>query len=434
LIFLVPVLGFCQDKKILNNSTDQGVHFEEKLTWQQIQAKAKAEGKYIFIDCYTRSCRRCEKMDQNIYSADSVGKLINGRFISVKIQMDSSTRDNVHIQAWYAVAHQLMVDYKISIFPTFLFLAPDGKIVHRGLYYHGSQDFLELSLNACDPNKQFYTLLARYNAGDKDYSRMPYLAQTAGELNDLMTARAVATDYLHHYLDRLSLQEIYRQANLDFLVTYPKLLNSKDKAFQVFYRHSTLVDSLMQDKGLSRRFVDFIIMREEIDPEIIIAEKKSTEPDWGRIGRHIKHRFGFSYVEENIINAKVDWYESRKQWILYAEYLVKQMDLQGFESLPNNRQGRNRLNNAAWDVFRYSNNKQDLEKALVWSDRVILMGKACDGNELDTKANILYKLGRKEEALALESTAIALDPKDERLIVGFEKMKSGEPTWVINLN
>ena len=48
---------------------------------------------------------------------------------------------------------------------------------------------------------------------------------------------------------------------------------------------------------------------------------------------------------------------------------------------------------------------------------------------LDTKANLLYKLGKKEEGLVLEEQAVALAPKDKDIQENYEKMKNGLPTW-----
>jgi tetratricopeptide (TPR) repeat protein len=52
-----------------------------------------------------------------------------------------------------------------------------------------------------------------------------------------------------------------------------------------------------------------------------------------------------------------------------------------------------------------------------------------EGNYLDTYANLLYKLGRTEEALRYEEKAFALAPNDKDITDNLSKMKKGEPTW-----
>jgi hypothetical protein len=52
---------------------------------------------------------------------------------------------------------------------------------------------------------------------------------------------------------------------------------------------------------------------------------------------------------------------------------------------------------------------------------------------LDTRAELLYKLGRKDEALAIEALAVEVDikkgVKKPRYQGALEKMRAGQPTW-----
>jgi predicted NodU family carbamoyl transferase len=57
-----------------------------------------------------------------------------------------------------------------------------------------------------------------------------------------------------------------------------------------------------------------------------------------------------------------------------------------------------------------------------------------DGKEpgfMDTYANILYKLGKKDDAIALEEKAMGLAPAGDRANYQstIDKMKKGEKTW-----
>src|ERR1700722_11332866 len=83
---------------------EQGISFQHNVPWQTLLQKAKAEKKYVFVDCYASWCGPCKVMDKYIYSNDSVGRLMNDNFISVKIQMDSTGKDEKDIQNWYTEA------------------------------------------------------------------------------------------------------------------------------------------------------------------------------------------------------------------------------------------------------------------------------------------------------------------------------------------
>jgi hypothetical protein len=50
---------------------------------------------------------------------------------------------------------------------------------------------------------------------------------------------------------------------------------------------------------------------------------------------------------------------------------------------------------------------------------------------VDTYANILYKLGKKDDAIAMETKAMSLagDPDKASFQEAIDKMKKGEKTW-----
>jgi len=409
----------------------QGVHFESGLSWGQVLVKAKAENKYVFVDCYASWCGPCKAMDQRVYTNDTVGEAMNARFVSVKLQMDTSKKDDDAVKAWYADAHRLMTTYKISAFPSFLFFSPDGKIVHRGMGLHKVADFVKLIAKAQDSAKQYYTLLAAYRGGVKDFAVMSSLANDAKKFNEPELASSIAADYLHDHLDKLSYAEMCNKKDLNFIAGFAKVLSSKDKVFRCLFEHGELADSAMQDKDFAKRFVNYVVTKEEITPAITAAKAKNMEPDWNTIGKRIKHRFGQNHVEENIVNAKVDWYKSQKDWKNYTKYLVMQMDIRGIQNIPNGLMGIFVLNNGAWDIFQYSNNRAELKTALTWVDRALQMDTAkLSATMMDTKANLLYKLGQKQAAIQLETKAAQMAPDAKDIQNDLQKMESGQPTWV----
>jgi alpha-N-arabinofuranosidase len=87
------------------------------------------------------------------------------------------------------------------------------------------------------------------------------------------------------------------------------------------------------------------------------------------------------------------------------------------------------LNNLAWDIFAGSTDKAQLKLALGWSKTVA--EKTSDPGFIDTYANLLYKLGQKQAAIAAETKALNLAADSDK--AGFQttldKMQKGTPTW-----
>jgi tetratricopeptide (TPR) repeat protein len=91
------------------------------------------------------------------------------------------------------------------------------------------------------------------------------------------------------------------------------------------------------------------------------------------------------------------------------------------------------LNAISWNIFEKVTDKNILQEALGFSKRSLEF-MPVEATFLDTYANLYYKLGLKQEALAHEKEALSLaDKKDVETYKGMEetlrKMNAGEKTW-----
>ena len=104
LLLLLPVFAMAQDK---------GMHFEHGLSWAEVQAKAKAENKYIFMDCFTTWCGPCKMMAPIL---ESVKKQVGDTVTIIKIDVDKNP--------------EAAGAYRVQGVPT-LILFREGKILWR---------------------------------------------------------------------------------------------------------------------------------------------------------------------------------------------------------------------------------------------------------------------------------------------------------------
>lgn len=446
LIFLYTQAGNGQSV----DSVQNGIHFERRLNWQQILAKAKEENKYIFLDFYTTWCGPCKMMEKNIYPLKEVGDFFNRHFISVTVQLDRTNNDNDIIKAWYTDAKKIEKLYSIDAYPTFLFLSPEGKPLHRAAGAFEVKKFLEIAADALDPEKQSYTLSARYNAETMDTAEMKKMARhfrfTSPEL-----AENLAVEYLKripaeqlsnddnlallkefstksairkialNYINRLTETQLTKE-NINTIIQF--LSSSRDSAFRLLYQHSGKIDQIMNGSSFKKywfaqKWIDRIIYTEEIEPKLDNARKENAVPDWNNISASIKGKYNNDYATRNIITAKINWHLKQKNFQEYTKHVVKYLEKYG--SYLEYDWG---WNNYAWEIFLYSNSKEELNRALKWSERAVLMNPTAEW--MDTYANILFKLNRKEEAILWEEVAANLDPEHQNTL---KKLKSGQPTW-----
>ncbi|RQO77772.1 glycoside hydrolase family 2 [Pedobacter sp. KBW01] len=88
------------------------------------------------------------------------------------------------------------------------------------------------------------------------------------------------------------------------------------------------------------------------------------------------------------------------------------------------------LTNDTWFIFLHANDEQDLVTALEWTKR-LLSSEPNNNAAMDTHANILYKLGQREEALNWEKKALAIDPQNKEIKENYNKMLNSLPTWPV---
>ncbi len=179
-------------KPIYTDSLESAIHFEQG-NLKQVQKLALRTNKYIFIDCDTTWCKPCKLMEAEVYSKSEVGEFMNKNFLSVKLQMDKTPKDNEEVRNRYNDAVQIQKEYGIAGYPSYFIFSPDGKVITQGMGYKNPDDFIGFVSAAIDPNAphayaRYYTLLAQYQKGMKDFTLIPLLLDTATQLGQHVMA------------------------------------------------------------------------------------------------------------------------------------------------------------------------------------------------------------------------------------------------------
>lgn len=413
------------------SAQSQGVSFAQSLNWQQILDKAKAENKFIFVDCYASWCGPCKAMDKYVYPNDTTGSFMNDNYISVKIQMDSVGKDDKETRKWYAMSHEFESKYSVTAYPSFLFFSAEGIIVDKEVGARDVSEFIEAARRARAGRSKFYDLVSKYEEGKLSYDDMPSLADSAWGLGlDEMTNHIIR-DYFDHYLLSMPEDSIWTQKNLSLVFKYRGMITSRDKIFQLYFANRKKIDSVATISGYSSGLIEYIIYKEYITPVIKECLADHAEPKWHLIAKSIKHKFAKEYVQTCILKGRVDYYKANQEWQKYVKYMVLRYEKMGIRNFTGNAGVGMSINNHAFEVFQYSRKKKELRTALLWINRAFELERTPDAEALDTKANLLYKLGRRGEGLALEKQAVDLKPKDKEIEENFNKMQKGLPTWLM---
>jgi len=287
LTFLLPFLAFAQEK---------GIHFQHGLTWQQVKEKAKAENRYIFIDCFTTWCGPCRYMSANIFPLEEVGNVFNDKFISIKIQLDSTANDNEEVKSWFKDAFAIAKEYNVRAYPTYLFFDPNGAIVHRAVGSSDAKEFIAKAENALNPDKQYYALINQYKKGNKEPAFLKKAALAAMDAYDMDNGEVISNEYL------ATQKDLYTKENLDFISNFT--LSNKDVGFGLMLKNPAKVDAVLGE-GKAEQLVQQIILKEEVFKKL--HEQKTQKPDWTSISAGLTKKYP-AQATEVLVKGKVMYY------------------------------------------------------------------------------------------------------------------------------
>ncbi len=402
LFFLLSPLGLL--------AQETGMHFEHSASWAEVQAKAKAEHKYIFMDCYTTWCGPCKYMSANIFPLKETGDFYNAKFVNVKVQLDTTAGDAAEIKSWYQDGHDIAAKYEVRAYPTYLIFDPNGNIVHRFVGSSDAATFLAKGAVSLDPEKQYYTLLNKYKAGKKDPAFLKNLALVSQDAYDMSNAGKISSEYL------TTQTNLFTKENLEFMGKFTR--TSKDKGFTIMKDNADKVDAVI-GAGKAEAIVLNIISQEEIYPVIL---KKDAVIDWGTLTAKVSGKYP-KEADEAIGKSKILLYQYKGDWNNFEKEIVVYMNKYGAKASPEE------LNSYAWTVFQNCKDMTCVSEALEWSKRSFK-----DKEEhafMDTYANILHKMGKTKEAIEWEKKALALatDADKKTYQETLNKMEKGEKTW-----
>ncbi len=463
-VMMLPLLSLAQTTPV--KEAEGGMKFEHGLSWTQIQAKAKAENKFIIMDCFTTWCGPCKYMDKEIFPLKESGDFFNSNYINVRVQFDSTKDDNEEVKAWFKDMEAINAQYKIRAYPTYLFFNPNGVAVHRAVGSSDVATFIAKGKDALDPEKQYYTQLKKYENGKKDPDFLRGLAIIAQGAYDMDNANKISAEYIATQTD------LYTKENLAFLDKFTS--KSKDKGFAMMLENPEKVDAVI-GAGKSKARVLNIISVEELnpalrklladkspnpDPSIVIATvsqkypqfaadiadmanrmvyntvysqevyapmskaiSAKTKVDWDVISTGVRARDAKN-ADEMIGKGKLAYYQNTKDWTNFQSEVVVFMNKFGVKATPAE------MNNYAWTVFENCKDMTCVTEALEWSKRSFAENK--NPMFMDTYANILHKLGKTSEAIKIQEQAVALvtdEASKKTYQETLDKMKKGEKTW-----
>lgn len=260
--------------------------------------------------------------------------------------------------------------------------------------------------------KDFTQMLIEFKKGVKDSTSLRALSIMAIRMNDSETADSASREYMKRLKDPLS------EINVSFISFITN--SSRHPGYELVLKNLEKIRARMDATNASR-MVQRIIFKEQVKPLL------TENPDWGTVQQVIK-----KYPQtdgEFIVGNSVVFYRNA---VLRKENNAMKNFIE-VATWYDDRYNGGTYNEWAWETFEGTSDTNYLKKALEWSKKS-MVETPNDANCIDTYANLLYKLGYKNEAVKWEERARTLNPHEPAFDEALKRMQNGQPTWPVAEN
>jgi thioredoxin-related protein len=387
-LWLCSIVSPCQAQNA------NGIKFEAGLNFAQIKVKAKKEGKYIFVDTYTTWCGPCKTMAMDIFPQKKVGDVFNANFINLAVQLDTTRNDNLEVKKWYNDASLIKKEYKINVFPTYLFLNPDGVLMHIVIGSSSAEEFVENAQKALDPATQGINLLKEFERGRRDTSFLKLMIQNATSSHSDNRAR-----YVQLFLKMQ--KNLLTEQNIRFIAQ--SVSSSKDIGYNILVDYPKEVNVIIGENWRNN-IINDVIFNEYILPKLRVNGKKEVlnggmftytgeireNINWKTLQDSLQKKFS-ERSARLLINAKTTYYSWTNDWQMLNLILLQ------YSSIPKEGNDDEVLSKWLGRFANFCKEKEYLADVVIWADRLKLNEK----NPLNIKyyGLVLYSLGKENDAV-----------------------------------
>jgi tetratricopeptide (TPR) repeat protein len=446
--FTFPLTSLLFLFAFLSNSSAQGIEFE-KGSWTEAVKKARKQKKLLFLQFDSPSCGPCSDVVAIAFSSPLVREKFAQHFVSYRI--DGTT----------GLGKELADKLAVECVPSSLYLDADENPLARQCNTTSfDRAYLEKAEEALVKSRQkpLKALAEAYEKGDRSSALMREYIIRRREMG------LPTDDLLDTYVRQLPADSLKSAGLSLFIFEQGAIVGSR--ADSIFRSNRVLNDSLYRAVGV-RKAIEYNALAVNNSIKKAISKKNFTlayrtasfrqrtygtdvlngtmAADWVMIRyyRGTKDTLRFlmissHYYDRYFMNAKVDSVQK-------LDELDMQRRMRGTSSMtssqkpgstglvsvmpyPNTQRYVTALNQAAWDFYQMTRDTKWLTKAAEWSKRSLEFRE--DASLMDTYAHLLYRLGRKEEALEWQNKAVKKEESANSPLMGtlresLQKMKDG---------
>ena len=208
-------------------------NFNEGKTFQQILDQAKAEGKPVFIDCYTSWCGPCKQMATKVFPQKEAGDYFNSKFVCWKVDMEKGE------------GPELAKKYDVAAYPTFLIVNSDGSLKATQVGSAPLEQFIKTIDGLLNDEKGLPWYQQQFKEGNRDEAFLKDYMQLLGSRYLFNELKQVINVLLE---GKTAQQIVDDQALFDLFIT--ARYDVDDELFLDIYRLRAAVQEKYGDKAV----------------------------------------------------------------------------------------------------------------------------------------------------------------------------------------
>ncbi len=352
--------------------TTTGIKFEDS-SWSEIIEKAKAQNKIIFMDAFASWCGPCKWMAKNTFTDKAVANFYNKKFICAKIDMEKGE------------GIELRKKYKVRAFPTLLYINPTGEVVHKVVGGIDPEEFIQVGKIAIDPEKRLGTYLNKYQNDKLSNQEIPYY------LHLLDKAYMDKEKVLDDYFATQKTNDLTSTLNWKIIHDHVDDIDAKEFKFLIENQHE--FNKISTPDSVNTKIYNTFLSK----IYRTVFSRTYTSEQVEELKDKIKQS-GYKNSHQLIAHANLILAQRLRQWDKYANHAITLInEKKYFDPVY--------INNISWNIYKNIEDATILEHAVRWAKKAA--EAANEAAYLDTYANLLYKTGKKQEAIKNQKKAIA---------------------------
>lgn len=430
------------------------INFVRKSAWEEVATLAKTEKKLIFLHLDDSKCEECEEISGRAFESIDLKQLFGQNYISLKANIGTEE------------GKKLAEKFEIKRGPVSLFTDANGNVLTRlnGVagegFMYAEQANIALKRKQ---GKQLSDYAKEFSSGARSQrfleeyivkrrqAGMPVgelLEKYAGglPLDSLSDFRIVKFIYMHGpSLD----SKVYKAIQA---VTSRQLIDSMYKAgpyHEAVAMNNAIISTTMQkaiekkDRNLAYQLNNFIQGSHNPDYWLgMMAGQRNMVRYFYEIKDTVQYiREAIQFLDNNHVRLTADSLKRMDERLMNPRKVaVGSKAKPRPQMMPQSQFIHMDLNEHAWHIYEMSSKTDDLERALKWSYLSQEFFNSLYKNTahpmrlgnpayMDTYAQLLYKLGRKEEAIEWQTKAVEAQKvtgnKHASYETTLEKMKDG---------